>query len=63
MPETIKGTNMADKKLTVNIEAESREGLIYWVEMLASKLREYPNMVSGRSSGGGVLDWHIADVE
>ena len=54
---------MADKKLTVNIEAESREGLIYWVEMLASKLREYPNMVSGRSSGGGVLDWHIADVE
>ena len=54
---------MSDKKLSVTIEAESREDLIYWLGRLKEKLQESPNMVSGRSSGGGLLDWRIEDVQ
>ena len=54
---------MSDKKLSVTIEAESREDLIYWLDRLKEKLQECPAMVSGRLCGGGVLDWHIEDIQ
>jgi hypothetical protein len=53
---------MSDQKLTVTIEANSREDLIYWLNHLAKKLQEWPNGTSGRSSGGGYVDWAITEV-
>lgn len=53
---------MTDLKLHVVIEGEKREDLIYWLERLAEKLRDNQQAISGRSSGGGYMDWHIDEV-
>lgn len=53
---------MSGQKLSVTIEDDDREGLIYWLERLTEKLKENPRAVSGRSSGGGYLDWVIVEA-
>ncbi len=54
---------MNDKKISITIEAEDREDMIYWLERLIERLKESPNSVSGRMCGGGVLDWEIEDTK
>ena len=51
---------MSDIKITLTIVAESREGLIYWLNRMIEKITEYPDAVSGRACGGGYMDWELS---